>query len=268
MIDRGQHNVLGIKLSAVDYEMAVEKIVTAAEEKKPFGVSALAVHGVMTGVFDATHRYRLNALEMIVPDGQPVRWAMNFMYGTGLKDRVYGPNLTLKTCERAAELGLPIFLFGGTPEILEKLKFNLEAKYPGIKIAGMRASKFRKLNAEERDELVAEIKASGAAITLVGIGCPRQEVWAFEFKDRLSMPVLAVGAAFNFHAGLLPQAPSWMQDRGLEWAYRLSQEPGRLWQRYLKLNPLYLMLLGAQSMRFWQPSLSDVERPRGEVLFG
>ena len=268
MIDLGKRNILGVAVNAIDYEGAVQQIADAAREERPLGVSALAVHGVMTGVLDRTHRHRLNSLELVCPDGQPVRWALNRLHGAGLTDRVYGPNLTLKTCERAAADGLPVFLFGATPEILAAFETNLCAKYPALQIAGRRSSEFRTLNEAERDELVAEIKASGAKITLVGIGCPRQEVWAYEMKDALSMPVLAVGAAFAFHAGLLDQAPSWMQARGLEWFYRLTKEPTRLWRRYLYLNPLYASMAAAQWLKLWRPKLDDTQAPSKPICYG
>jgi len=268
MIDRGKHDILGIQIDAVNYEAAVNRICTAAANKKPLAVSALAVHGVMTGVQDRVHRYRLNQFEMIVPDGQPVRWALNWIHGTHLPDRVYGPNLMLKTCAAAAEQGLRVYLFGGTEGTLTALQNNLKEKYPQLQIAGAKASRFRQLTPEERDETVADIQASGAHITLVGLGCPRQEVWAYEFREALSMPVLAVGAAFNFHAGLLPQAPAWMQDRGLEWLYRFIQEPGRLWRRYLLLNPQYATLVLLQYLKLKRLDPKDAEKPKVELLYG
>jgi len=268
MIDRGRHNILGVMVDAVDYESAVAKIANAGHAQRPLSVSALAVHGVMTGALDAEHRFRLNALDLVVPDGQPVRWALNRLHRTALSDRVYGPSLMLKTCEMAAEQGLPIFLFGGSEELLDLLRSKLVARFPKLRIAGHQASKFRQLTPEERDQTVATIKDSGAAITFVGLGCPRQEVWAYEFRDTLSMPILAVGAAFNFHAGLLPQAPGWMQAAGLEWLYRLVAEPSRLWRRYLLLNPLYVSMLLAQAshVRSYDPAQSTP--PTRELLYG
>lgn len=268
MIDRGEHNLLGVKISAVDYESAVGKIVAAGKHCKPLGVSALAVHGVMTGVMDNEHRYRLNDLELIVPDGQPVRWALNWLHGTKLKDRVYGPDLMLKTCEAAAEHGLSIFLFGGKQELLDDLQANLLKKFPNLKIAGMMASKFRTVSAEEKQEIVSTIRKSGASIAMVGLGCPRQEVWAYEFKNELEMPVLAVGAAFNFHAGQLAQAPPLLQRLGLEWFYRLTKEPKRLWYRYMVLNPYYLGLVFLQltCLKKFDPETTDL--PEREILYG
>lgn len=268
MIDRGRHNVLGILVHAVDYEAALQRIVEAARARQPLAVSALAVHGVMTGVLDRQHRYRLNGLDLIVPDGQPVRWALNRLHGAKLSERVYGPTLMLKTCERAEAEGLPIFLFGGSESLLASLQKKLTARFPKLQFAGARASKFRQLTPEERDETVEAIRGSGAAITLVGLGCPRQEVWAYEFRQPLSMPILAVGAAFNFHAGLLPQAPRMMQDWGFEWLYRLAAEPRRLWQRYLLLNPLYASMLCLQALHLRRFDPNDAIRPDRETLYG
>ena len=168
MLDRGRHNVLGVLVNAVDYACAVERISTAATKRQPLSVSALAVHGVMTGVLDAEHRHRLNRLDLLVPDGQPVRWALNLLHGAGLPDRVYGPTLMLKTCERAAADQLPVFFFGGSEELLDALQTRLRARFPRLRIAGARASKFRRLTAEERDAVIREIGDSGAAITFVG----------------------------------------------------------------------------------------------------
>jgi N-acetylglucosaminyldiphosphoundecaprenol N-acetyl-beta-D-mannosaminyltransferase len=268
LINHGKRNLLGVNICAVDYGAAVHAIIQAAHEQRQFGVSALAVHGVMTGVLDREHCYRLNQLEMVVPDGQPVRWGLNLLHRVGLTDRVYGPNLTLKVCEAAATAGLPIFLFGGNQGTLERLEQKLQLRYPKIQIVGAVPSRFRRLQSDERDELVEQIRKSGAKITLVGIGCPRQEVWAYEFREKLSMPVLAVGAAFAFHAGELEQAPPWMQEVGLEWAYRLAKEPSRLWKRYLFLNPAYLSLLALQICKLCTLKPSRGIQPTKEVLYG
>lgn len=268
MIDHGKHNIVGVNVHAVDYQAAVSKIVQAAKGRQPLGVSALAVHGVMTGVMDNIHRHRLNKLELVVPDGQPVRWALNIMHGTKLKDRVYGPNLMLETCKAAAEQGLSVFLFGGKQELLDDLSASLLKKYPSLKISGMLPSRFRTVSPTEKREIIDTIAASGAAITLVGLGCPRQEVWTYEFKNELSMPVLAVGAAFNFHAGQLDQAPPMMQKYGLEWLFRFFKEPRRLWHRYLVLNPYYVLLVALQTCGLRKFDTQSTETPTSEVLYG
>jgi N-acetylglucosaminyldiphosphoundecaprenol N-acetyl-beta-D-mannosaminyltransferase len=268
MIDRGKHNLLGVGIDAVDYAGAVERIVVAAREQRPLAVSALAVHGVMTGVLDAVHRYRLNALDLVCPDGQPVRWGLNLLHRAGLSERVYGPQLMLEVCRAAAENRLPIFLFGGDKQLLDTLSNNLTEQFPSLQIAGTRSSKFRQLSEPEWRDLMAEVRDSGARIMFVGLGCPRQEVFAFEAREALSMPTLAVGAAFNFHSGLLPQAPPLLQRWGLEWLYRLVQEPRRLWRRYVFLNPAYLTLLAAQKLGLRRFDREQLEPPEASILYG
>ena len=268
MIDGGKKNIAGVLVNAIDYEAAVTKIIESAKAKQPMAVSALAVHGVMTGVQEPTHRYRLNHFDLICPDGQPVRWAMNLMYKTRFKDRVYGPNLTLFVCESAAAEGLPIYLYGSRPEVLEAFSRRLRDLYPNLIIAGSQPSRFRKVSPEEKLEIAQEIRESGAAITFVGLGCPRQEVWAYEYREELSMPLLAVGAAFDFHAGLLPQAPKILQDLGLEWFYRLVQEPKRLWKRYLFLNPYYVWVITLQMLELRNFDPTRVPPPQQEILYG
>ncbi|MBC8512366.1 MAG: WecB/TagA/CpsF family glycosyltransferase [Dehalococcoidia bacterium] len=268
MIDRGKKNILGILVDAVDYEAAVTKIVAAALVHKGIAVSALAVHGVMTGVFDPTHRYRLNHLDLVVPDGQPVRWALNALYHTQLPDRVYGPTLMLKTCECASRERLPIYLYGSRPSVIEALSYNLCSHFPDLVIAGTQPSRFRQISTEEKEQVVQDIRNSGAAITFVGLGCPRQEIWVYEYREDLSMPLVAVGAAFDFHAGTLPQAPPLLQRSGLEWFYRFMHEPHRLWKRYLLLNPLYLGLLLLQATRLVRFDSAKVTPPTREMRYG
>ncbi len=261
-------NVLGIGVDAVNYEETTRQIIAAAQTKTPFALSALAVHGVMTGVLDRTQRYRLNHFDLIVPDGQPVRWALNLLHKTDLRDRVYGPNLMLKVCEQATTEGLPIYLYGSRTEVLHQLASNLQARFPKLVIAGMQPSRFRQLTAEEKQQVAAEIKASGAAITFVGLGCPRQEVWAYEYRDALQMPLLAVGAAFDFHAGAMPQAPATMQKYGMEWFFRFLHEPRRLWRRYVLLNPAYLSLLLLQLTKLKKFNLAEGLPPTQELRHG
>lgn len=268
MLDFGKQNILGVGVNAVDYEAAVEKIISAARHKRPFAVSALAVHGVMTGATDRVHRHRLNGLDLIVPDGQPVRWAMKWLYGVKLPDRVYGPNLTLKVCERAATENLSIYLYGSRQEVLDKFAANLQKKFPALKIAGSQPSRFRQVTAAEQIEIAETIRDSGAGIVLVGLGCPRQETWVFENRELLQMPALAVGAAFDFHAGTISQAPASLQNHGLEWLYRFVQEPRRLWKRYVYLNPLYLLLIAFQLLKLRTMALDDTVQPQNQMRFG
>lgn len=268
MIDRGRHSVLGVGIDAVDYEAAVSRIMLAARERRRCTTSALAVHGVMTGALDEEHRHRLNALDLVVPDGQPVRWALSWLHGASLPDRVYGPGLTLRVLEAAAREGLPVYFYGSTARTLELLLGRLRSIVPGLVIAGAEPSKFRRLSGAEVAETTERVRASGARVLFVGLGCPRQEVFAWENGDALAMPVLAVGAAFDFHAGTLKQAPRWLQDVGLEWAYRLCQEPRRLWRRYVLLNPHYLAYVALQYLGLRRFELSDGRAPKDLERFG
>jgi N-acetylglucosaminyldiphosphoundecaprenol N-acetyl-beta-D-mannosaminyltransferase len=259
VINQGAHSVLGIDIHAVDYEAATTLILQAAIAKRPFAVSALAVHGVMTGVQSKEHARRLNGLDLVVPDGQPVRFALKLLHGKSLPDRVYGPELTLQVARKLAEYNLSVYLYGSTARVLQQFAENLQRQFPNLQIAGMEASQFRTLSAEERQAVIKRIQDSGASAVFVGLGCPRQEVWAFENRC-IGVPIIAVGAAFDFHAGTLPQAPKALQDSGLEWLFRLIQEPSRLWRRYLKLNPLFVYNLCLQALRLKE---FPVRRPTG-----
>ena len=267
MLNLGKRNILGVLIDAVDYEAAVGLILRAARERRPAAISALAVHGLMTGVMDREQRFRLNQFDLLVPDGQAVRWVLNGLYGTALPDRVYGPKLTLKVCQQAAEERLPVYFYGGTREILVALKSSLEAKFPGLIVAGIEPSKFRRLQSAEKEQLAERVRSSGAALMFVGLGCPRQEVFAYEFRELLGMPILAVGAAFPFLAGILPQAPAWMQNAGLEWFFRLLSEPRRLWRRYLFLNPAYIFLVLLQALHL-SKFPTEGQAPSHELLYG
>ncbi len=253
MIDRGKVDVIGVAVDAVDYEAAVRRVIDAASAGAPLRVSALAVHGVMSGVDDPEHLARLNSFDLVTPDGQPVRWAMNWLHRTALPDRVYGPDLTLAVCRAAVEHDLGVYFHGSTPDTLDHLERRLPTLVPGIRIAGTSPSTFGTSSPAELDRLAERIRATGADICFVGLGCPRQEVFVHENADRLSMPCLAVGAAFDFHAGLQKEPPAWMQRAGLQWFQRLLRNPRRLWRRYVILNPRYAVRVVHQRLGRYEP---------------
>jgi N-acetylglucosaminyldiphosphoundecaprenol N-acetyl-beta-D-mannosaminyltransferase len=263
MIDRGKHSVLGVLVDVIDYEAATAKVLAAAREQRPFALTALAVHGVMTGVQDRAQGARLNAFDVVTPDGQPVRWALNSLHGAGLAERVYGPTLTLEVLRGCAAEGLPVYLYGSTTGTLDRLVPRLTELFPALKIAGVEPSKFRDVHPGEDVDIAERIRASGARVVLVGLGCPRQETFGYAMRPLIDAPLLAVGAAFDYHAGLLRKPPAWMQKYGLEWLWRLGLEPGRLWKRYLLLNPAYLSRLAAQKLRLWKavPPAPATDRP-------
>jgi exopolysaccharide biosynthesis WecB/TagA/CpsF family protein len=268
MINHGKKNLLGVSIDAVDYQAAVAKIIGAAEDRRRCTVTALAVHGVMTGAQDSAQRYRLNQFDLVVPDGQPVRWALNRLYRLGLPDRVYGPKLSLKVCAEAAARGIPVFFYGSKPEIVEKLAVRLTGMYPGLQVAGIRPSLFRHVTPDERAGIVDAINASGARILFVGLGCPRQEVFAYEMGQHLDMPILAVGAAFDYHSGSMPEPPEFLQRAGLQWLYRLVQDPRRLWHRYLVLNTQFVASFFLQWLRLRIPDPAEAKPPTSELLYG
>ncbi len=268
MIDRGAGNVLGVRIHAVDYEFAVSRILDCARGGQRCAVSALAVHGVMTGALDSEHRHRLNHLDLVVPDGQPVRWALRLLHGVQLPDTVCGPVLTGLLCREAARQGVPVYFYGSTAETLDKLRANLLLRFPGLVIAGAEPSRFRKLSEEERQEAAERIRGSKAGILFVGLGCPRQEVFAYEMGRFLPMPILAVGAAFDYHAGLLKETPPILHRLGLMWLHRLIQEPRRLWRRYLVTNTQFVVLFLAQWLHLWKPCLEHTTPPGADLRFG
>lgn len=243
-----RYHVLGVRVHATDYASATELIVQSAREHRPCAVTALAVHGVMTGRTDPHQQARLNQLDLVTPDGQPVRWALNWLHGTDLKDRVYGPFLMLHVCERAAQEGLSVFLFGGDDSLLEALSASLMRRFPTLRIAGTRPSRFRRATEAEWTDDVRTLRATSADIFFCGLGCPRQEVWVHEMRSELNRPLIAVGAAFAFWSGRQPMAPAWMQRNGFEWCFRLFREPRRLAWRYLIYNPWFVSALLRQKI--------------------
>jgi N-acetylglucosaminyldiphosphoundecaprenol N-acetyl-beta-D-mannosaminyltransferase len=204
-------------------------------------MSAAAVHLVMVAQEDeATRRAVLDA-DLVVPDGQPLVWALRSL-GHDAASRVYGPDLMAAYCERAAANGTTMYLYGGRNQgALVELALRLRHRYPGLRIVGGYSPPYRPLTDEERDWVVGDVNRSGADVVWVGTGQPKQEIWMREMRDALQAPMMiGVGAAFDFHAGLVPQAPPWMQAMALEWAFRLAQEPRRLWRRYARYNPRFV----------------------------
>ncbi|WKN40694.1 WecB/TagA/CpsF family glycosyltransferase [Tunicatimonas pelagia] len=228
-----------INYAITDYESASDTIIQQAEQRNSYGVFALPVHGLVEAVQNPAMREATRKAQMIVPDGQPIRWAMNFFHRVGLKDRVYGPTLTLHVLKKANAKELGIFLYGGnTEETLDKFANFIRNTYPNVTICGQ----YREEKADGNTLSADTINNSGAHIVLVGRGCPRQEIWVANQLDKVNAVMMAVGAAFSFHAGTVKQAPAWMQAAGLEWLFRLLMEPQRLWKRYLLTNGYFIYL--------------------------
>jgi N-acetylglucosaminyldiphosphoundecaprenol N-acetyl-beta-D-mannosaminyltransferase len=239
--------VLGVPLGLTDYERTLDWIDAMVAARSRGYVCVCNVHTVMASAEDPELRRALLGSSLNVPDGQPLVWALAAL-GHRLDDRVYGPELMARACDRSAASGQRIYLYGGRNQgALVQLALNLRHRYPGVKIVGGYSPPHRSLTDEERSFVVREINRSRADVVWVGIGVPKQEKWMAQLRAELDAPLLiGVGAAFDFHAGLVPQAPAWMQGHGLEWAYRLAREPRRLWRRYLRYNPRFVTAFARQ----------------------
>jgi N-acetylglucosaminyldiphosphoundecaprenol N-acetyl-beta-D-mannosaminyltransferase len=234
-------DVLGVRISAIDMAQAVAEITRWVEDGEQHYVCVTGVHGVMEARRDPELRRIHNASGLTTPDGMPMVWA-GHRAGVPQMERVYGPDLMLEVCARAAERGWSSFFYGGAQGVPELLAARLTARFPGFKVAGTWSPPFRPLTPEEDQAVVERINRSGADLVWVGLSTPKQERWMAAHAGRLdAKALLGVGAAFDIHAGLLPQAPAWMQRSGLEWLYRLGREPRRLWRRYLRNNPRFVV---------------------------
>lgn len=232
-------DVLGVGVSAVNMDMAVAEISRWVDDGEHHYVCVTGVHGVMESQRDADLLRIHNESGLTTPDGMPMVWA-GHRAGAEWMSRVYGPDLMLATLQVAAERGWGSYLYGGNDGVPEVLAQKLAERIPGLKIVGMHSPPFRPLTPEEDERIVAEINNSGAQLVWVGLSTPKQERWMSAHAGRLTANAMfGVGAAFDFHAGLIPQAPPWMQQHGLEWFYRLTKEPKRLWRRYLRNNPAF-----------------------------
>jgi N-acetylglucosaminyldiphosphoundecaprenol N-acetyl-beta-D-mannosaminyltransferase len=234
-------DVLGVPLALTDYDEMLDWIDGMVASHRRGFLCACNVHTVMASREDKVLRSSLMSSSFNVPDGQPLVWAINAL-GHSLTNRVYGPELMSRACERATEREHRFYLYGGRNQgALVQLALNLRHRHEGVKIVGGYSPPHRPLTVEERAAVADEINHSQADVVWVGIGVPKQEKWMAEMRPLLNAPVLiGVGAAFDFHAGLVPQAPNWIQESGLEWAYRLVHEPRRLWKRYLRYNPMFV----------------------------
>jgi N-acetylglucosaminyldiphosphoundecaprenol N-acetyl-beta-D-mannosaminyltransferase len=240
------YQVLTTNIHSTNYEDACDRITQWIKTGESRYIVAANVHVVMTGYWDRAYQQVLNKADLVTPDGMPLVWALRLL-GSKKQTRVYGPDLMLAWCDRSSNLGYPIYLYGTTAETLENLSTNLKQKFPNLAIAGSYSPPFGNNNQIEED--LNRIQASGAKVVFVGLGCPKQEYWMAQAQGKINVVMIGVGAAFDFHSGQVAQAPRWMMKLGLEWLYRLIQEPQRLWRRYLINNPSFVILLLFQLLR-------------------
>lgn len=260
-----KHDVLGVLVSATTYDELVNAMIEAAHRRESAVVSFHAVHAIMEAASDPALLEKVNRFSAIAPDGQPVRWALNQLHRAGLRERVYGPETMARLCDRAAREGVPVYLYGGSPEVIERLQQELPVKFPALRIVGAESPPFRPLTEAEDTAVVERINGSGAGIVFIGLGCPKQDHFAADHADRLRAVQACVGAAFDFHAGSKSMAPHWMQRAGLEWLFRLASEPRRLWRRYLYTNSAFVAGWLRAAMKGQQQATKDnpiLRKPR------
>ena len=238
-------SVLGMRVDATSYSDAVARIVHWAGRFESRAVAAGCVHMVIETHDDPSFRAVVNSYDIVTPDGMPLVWLLR---GSGVANasRVYGPDLTRNLLAAASREAIPIGFYGGSPRTLDALLAVVQRDYPGAPIAYACAPPFRKLDEAEDRQVVEDIRRSGARILFVGLGCPKQERWIHEHRGRIPVPMIAVGAAFDFLAGVKPQAPAMVQRMGMEWLFRLLSEPRRLFWRYFSTNPRFIALVAIQ----------------------
>ena len=241
--------IAGAKISCVSCESVTERVGAWAARHESRYICVSPARGVVTAWHDREFRRVLNSADIVTPDGVPVVWSMRLLGARG-QQRVYGPDLMLHVCRLCAGKGWPVFLYGSTEDVLKKLEANLSKRLPALRVAGSYAPPFRPLREDEDRETVDRINSSGARVVFVGLGMPKQDRWMHEHVGRVRAVMIGVGAAFDFHAGTLRQAPGWMQRTGLEWLFRLIVEPRRLWRRYLRVVPTFAALAVLQILGF------------------
>jgi N-acetylglucosaminyldiphosphoundecaprenol N-acetyl-beta-D-mannosaminyltransferase len=235
-------SVLGVGISALDQDRAREFLFQTAHEKRRGYVAVTGVHGVSEAQSDPDLMGILNRALLCTPDGMPMVW-MGRLQGYSSIRRVYGPDLMLNLCEYSIASGWTHFFFGGKPGVAEDLRRVLQRKFPGLNVVGTYSPPFRALNAEELVALQAQVRNTRPDFFWVGLSTPKQERFMARHINLLPEAgvFIGVGAAFDLLAGRVRQAPRWMQSSGLEWLFRLTQEPRRLWKRYLINNPLFIL---------------------------
>ena len=238
-------SVLGAAIDALSWEDALRAIVKAGEARESRYVCICNVHSVVTTTRDPEFRRIVNESDLATPDGAPIAWALRH-FGYPPQERISGPDLMWKYLAYAERSEHVVFFYGSTPATLAKLRNALQRHFPRLRIGGMHSPPFRALTAAEDDAETRMINYSGAHVVFVSLGCPKQERWMAAHRGRVDAVMIGVGAAFDYHAGVVKRAPIWWQRNGLEWLYRLLSEPRRLFMRYLVTNTLFIIGLARQ----------------------
>lgn len=233
--------VLGVQVDAVQIPDAIARMERWIDERRGSRyVAVTGMHGISESRLDPEFRTILGRAGMVVPDGMPLVWLGKFR-GHRMRRRVYGPELMLEFCAATDARGLRHFFYGGAEGVADTLAARMQERFPGLVVAGTYCPPFRPLTPEEDADVVARINSARADVVWVGLSTPKQERWMHAHRHLLEAPVMVgVGAAFDMHSGRLKQAPVWMREHGLEWFYRLVQEPRRLWRRYIVLGSRFV----------------------------
>ncbi|MDZ7858009.1 WecB/TagA/CpsF family glycosyltransferase [Sphaerotilus sp.] len=237
---RQRAEVLGVLVDVLDWTTAVERICDWAERRESRYVSICDAHSIVCATRDVQHGHHIANADMVTPDGWPVA-AMLRRLGHPQQERINGPDLMTRLLVEAESRGLGVYVYGTTDQTLAALKAALSLRYPALRIVGLHSPPFRPLSPEEDAADIARIHASGAHLVMTGLGCPKEDRWMFEHRGRIQAVMLGIGAGIDFHAGTVARAPAWMRDHGFEWLFRLTQEPRRLWRRYLVHNTLFVV---------------------------
>ncbi|MEM7358556.1 MAG: WecB/TagA/CpsF family glycosyltransferase [Pseudomonadota bacterium] len=233
-------DIFGVPYAVTDYAAASELILDKAKAGAAYSVFALPVHGIIEARDDAEFKQAVQTADLIVPDGQPVRWAMNYFHDVGLEDRVYGPKLLAEVLAKADVHKLRVFVYGGsTEEVQTKFVSFIEYNYPNLEVCGV----YREDRAAVQTLNADSINSAAPHIVIVGLGCPNQEKWIARHQDQVNAVMIGVGAALSFYSGATKMAPVWMQSLGLEWLFRLLSEPRRLWRRYFYTNSTFILMV-------------------------
>lgn len=241
-------SILGMRVDATSYLHAAATICESAERKESRYVCIATVNNVMEAYDSQAFQTVMNQADLVTPDGMPLVWSLRLLGHKGAT-RVYGPDLTPVLLESAAAAQIPVGFYGGSPEVLAKLIEVVHRRFEKVEVSYSYSPPFRPLSPEEDRQVVDDINQSGARILFMGLNTPKQDYWMAAHKGRVQAVMVGVGAAFDFLAGTKPQAPRWMMRNGLEWLFRLATEPRRLWKRYLKHNPRFVVLFGLQVLR-------------------
>ena len=233
--------VIGIRVDSTSYSALTQQALKWAQGCESRYVCVANVHMMMEAFGSSAFKKIVENSDLVTPDGMPLVWILR-LKGQRNQPRVYGPNIMLHVLAAAERENVELGFYGGKPEVLEALIKRMQARYPNLRVVFSCSPPFRAMSPAEDEAIVEQINQSGARILFVGLGCPKQEAWMAEHRGQVRSVMLGVGAAFDFHAGVKMQAPAWIQKVGLEWLFRLIQEPRRLWRRYLYHNPRFIVL--------------------------